>query len=272
MGATKKLMSWCITYRPGTGITQEMEDAFLKSACDKFKWYFIVTEKDAEERHIHMGGILHKEQNKEDLCKCMGSWRCGPPDAEGKLTLMKDLPYPKFAYKEGVRHQYNNEFVDEYVVKGLDRDPAQNTRIIASHLPTPEIWEDEWAAHYLPPGDTSLVRKQAADQQLNALLNKWNEWTEEEKDLPDHEKRYTWASEPRVFAFLHDCMYNREKRCMRAEKDTRKFDQLRKALRKYIVGEEVPLHEIRAEEKRLHPFTQDIHQKPTLMESHTYQE
>lgn len=268
MVATKKLMSWCITYRPGTGITDEMEAAFLKSATDKFKWYHIVTEKDAEERHIHMGGILHKEQNKEDLCKCMGSWRCGPPDAQGKLTLLSDLPYPRPAFKNGTRHQYNDEFVEKYIVKGLNEDPGQNTRVIASHLPDKEIWEDEWAAHYLPPGDTSLVRKQAADQQLNALLEKWMEHCEEEKDLPDYEKRYTWASEPRVNSFLHDLMY--VKKTIRAEKDERKLGQLRRALRKYIVGEQVPLDVIRGEEVRLYRFQQDIHLRPTDMETQTY--
>ena len=114
---TNKYQAYAITVRPLDGATSEHDNllcAFVQKYCE---YYYIVSEKLDDERHLHCGIFLKK------------------PLTRSNLSIMLRRVFKTFSDDEkrvlagGLRIMYNIDFIRTY----LDKD--DDTELILNNLP-----------------------------------------------------------------------------------------------------------------------------------------
>lgn len=134
---SNKLKTFAVTIRPKDGITDTQIKTFVSYAKRKCEYYYIITEKEDDERHIHAGLFYKKETQRSNITIELS-------------RLFKDLsPDERKVLMQGVKVMYNNDFISKYMNKG------DSTTIVESNLP--EIGTLE--SFYPPPLPTGTERK-----------------------------------------------------------------------------------------------------------------
>lgn len=172
-----KFTTFAITIRPRSGVTENdiiKYSVFVKKHC---KYYYIITEKQEDERHIHSALFFNIPKTRSNIC----TYLC---------RLFKDLDsQEKSILQKGVKILYSNSFLVEYMNKGdgnivIERNlpeldildnyyppkpkTKENARRLNMHA-TMEEYERLWRTHMssLVEVNTSTVRDFLFDMQYN---------------------------------------------------------------------------------------------------------
>lgn len=124
MPISHKIRSYAITIRPRFGVTDDQVkkfDSWVRKNCD---YYYVITEKDDDARHVHAGIFLKKHEILSNLCL--------------RLTrLFKELDHDeKTVMRDGVKRMYNGDFMSSYMAK------QDATVVISKNLPEESTLED----------------------------------------------------------------------------------------------------------------------------------
>lgn len=123
-----KVRSVAITIRPSDGVTDTHISKFSTYVKRKCEYYYIITEKEDDERHIHAGLIYKNPVTVSNVCTEL-------------LRVYKDLNTDeKLVLRRGIKVMYNNDFISKYMAKG------DSTVVVERNLP-----EDGCLESYFPP-------------------------------------------------------------------------------------------------------------------------
>lgn len=193
--------SYALTVRPRDGATITHDGllvTFLRKYC---QYWYVVSEKLDEERHLHAGVFFKKAQTRSNVCLML-------------KRVFKDLDDDeKRVLGKGVRIMYNLDFIEEYLNKDDDTVVVSDNMAEAKHL------EGYWP----PSKDQERAKASMATDKYYAKLECL--WYEHQS--PGVEIRYDT-----VCAFLSRMM-NKE-RLIRVIVDDRKLKQTAMALSRYI--------------------------------------
>lgn len=191
--------TFAITLRPRDGVTDDditLFSAWMRKHCE---YYYLITEKLVEDRHIHAALFLKTPSTQSNLCTTL-------------LRLMKHLdPEEKAVFRKGIKVMYNADFLNSYMQKGDD------TVVINECLP-----EAATLNSYYPP---ALPRKKGPSAVDPFYANLERLWWEHKRPIEE-------TNPSNLRNFLMDMMNN--KRVIRVVADNRKIFQISIALSRYI--------------------------------------
>jgi len=119
-----KFTTYAITVRPRAGISDEHIKILLKWIKRNCQYYYIISEKTGDERHIHSALYLKSPKTRSNVVQCM-------------LQVYKELDRDeKAVLGKGVKILYSNSFLTEYMNKGDD------TVVIERNLPELDILDN----------------------------------------------------------------------------------------------------------------------------------
>lgn len=193
--------SFAITFRPRDGVTEEHITKFMKYVRRTCKYYYVVTEKVEEARHIHAGLFLNSPKTKGAVVIDMK--RIDP-------TLDDD---EKRNINRGVRIQYNFDFIQNY----LDKD--DDTVLVSKNLPEVQRLDAYW-----PPREEQRLAqaKKAVDSYYANLEALWH----------IHAPVATDITKDSVADFLFNMMYSARK--IRVMRDDRTIKSTVINLKRYL--------------------------------------
>jgi hypothetical protein len=110
-------LTFAITLRPRNGINDTQVEVITSWIKKHSTYYYVITEKLNEERHVHAAVILKKEILRSNLCTALLRLDLGLCDDE------------KPVFRTGIKSMYNKDFITKYMSKGDD------TVVIAENLP-----------------------------------------------------------------------------------------------------------------------------------------
>lgn len=129
--------TYAVTFRPKDGVSDSqiaLFSTYVKRKCD---YYYIVTEKELDERHIHAGLIYKKAVSRSNVTIELN-------------RLFKNLSVEeKKVFTNGIKVMYNRDFIDKYMNKG------DGTVIIEKNLP------EKGLESYFPPPLVSRTESHA---------------------------------------------------------------------------------------------------------------
>lgn len=147
-----KYTSYAITFRPRNGVTDAHITKFMKYVRRTCQYYYVVTEKCDDARHLHAGIFLSIPKSKSNIATDLK--RIDP-------TLDDD---EKRNIGRGIRIQYNFDFIQNY----LDKD--DDTVLVAKNLPEVARLDTFWP----PPEEQRLAQsKKAVDKYYANLEALW---------------------------------------------------------------------------------------------------
>lgn len=117
MENSNKFTTFAITIRPRSGVTDNDIKLFTKYVKKNCLYFYIITEKDDDQRHIHSAIYLKKHKTRSNLCTFI-TRLFKHFDNEERRNLQK-----------GIKILYSNSFLTEYMNKG------DNTVVIERNLP-----------------------------------------------------------------------------------------------------------------------------------------
>lgn len=169
--------TFAITIRPLNGVTDQQIDSFSKFVKKHCTYYYIITEKTNDERHIHSALFFKIPKTRSNVCTYL-------------VRLFKDLSAPeKAVLQQGVKILYSNDFIEKYMNKGDD------TIVIERNLPEVSSLE----AFYPPkPLTVSVTRQLHLHDFMNKLESLWR----------IHMAPHTEIETSNARDFLFNMMYN----------------------------------------------------------------
>lgn len=179
-----KYSTWAITVRPRTGITNDQIrgiTAWIDRICD---YYYIITEKDGFERHLHAAMFLKGEDHRSNLNNRLLALACM------KRSLNDD---ELRVQREGTKIMYDWNFINSYLKKedGFHKD-------IARKLPPQEQWEVIGLQRFPENDDRRAARAFEGDPwmlKMEELFKEWLDGTERQRDgshaIPNFDGGYT---------------------------------------------------------------------------------
>jgi len=194
------IRSYALTIRPLRGCSDKHIALIQKWVKKHCAYYYVITEKQEEERHIHAGLFLKKATSKSNLGLTI-------------QRLFKDLSFEEHrVLRDGVKVMYNYDFIGKYMEKDDD------TVVIERHLPE-ESTLDEYFSEIPPKSKKGPV---ATDPFYANLERLWYA----------HKRPIEETNPNNLRHFLMDMMNN--KRLIRVIADNRKIFQISCALARYI--------------------------------------
>lgn len=175
-----KVKTFAVTIRPKNGITDSQIRTFVSYVKRKCEYYFVITEKEEDERHIHSGLVFKKETTTSNVCTEI-------------LRLYKELEDDeRKVLRNGVKVMYNKDFIDNYMHKG------DNTVIIEKNLP-----ESHHLESYFPPPKKARTESYALNHHrtMKSYESLWLEYR------APHVEIHTDV----VRDFLFDMQYNKRR-------------------------------------------------------------
>lgn len=172
-----KFTTFAVTIRPRSGVTENDINKFCLFVKKHCEYYYIITEKEGDERHIHSALFFKIPKTRSNI----STYLC---------RLFKDLDSDeKSVLQKGVKILYSNSFLVDYMNKGdgtivIERNlpeidvldnfyppkpiSNQNARRLNMHT-TMEEYENLWRTHMssLVEVNTSTVRDFLFDMQYN---------------------------------------------------------------------------------------------------------
>lgn len=169
--------TYAITIRPRSGISDQQIQKFSKWVKRNCEYYYVITEKTEDERHVHSALFLKTPKKRSNVSQCI-------------VQLFKDLdPEEKSVLQKGIKILYSNSFIESYMDKGDDTVVIERNLPEVSHLecfypPNPlaptavrrlhlhsimEQYEQFWLQYRSPLDEvnTSTVRDFLFDLQYN---------------------------------------------------------------------------------------------------------
>lgn len=197
---TTKVRSFALTHRPRGGIDDgdiKKAVAWIKKNCE---YYFVITEKEDDQRHLHASLFLKKPKTRSNFCTDM-------------LRLFKDLdPEEKAVLRKGCKFQYNAGWMKSYLEKGDSTVEIEKCLPEAHHL-----------EHYFKEvPDLQKKGPKATDPYYANLEQLWYEYKRPIEECNPENIRH----------FLMNMMNNERK--IRVIADNRKIFSLSCALARYI--------------------------------------
>jgi len=207
MSFSLKYKSFAFTIRPRQGVTDDQIKTVTKYCKNHCTYYHVITEKDAEQLHLHVGMFLKEPRARNKINEEVFRHKC-----------FKDLDSQERPCQlNGTKIMYNRDWVNKYC------DKEDNTVVIASNLP-----ELHHIDHFFPSKEEQDKAKakaalnNAADKRMCRLEQMWYECRD-----PGVEVNYT-----NVAHFYSDMMYCT--RVLRVIHCPRKLSQQIHSLVRYI--------------------------------------
>lgn len=151
--------SFAVTLRPHHGISDGQVDKFVKWCRKKCKYFYVITEKDDENRHLHAGLFLLTAMSQSNLCTTL-------------LRLYKDLEdVEKRVFRNGIKVMYNMDWLDKYLKKG------DSTIVVEDNLP-----ESGHLESYFPE-PKEKKKKEGANPYYEKLEKLWYEHKEPQYEI-----------------------------------------------------------------------------------------
>lgn len=145
-----KYSCYAVTIRPRYGVN-ETDFEIINAHIPKCDYYYVITEKDDESRHIHAMFYLSKEQSISDYNKWWFRKYNKPEQKERGI----------YSYMVKTKVVYNDDFYQIYLQKG------DSTKIICSKMPEEDIRKSYYK-------DVERARK-VVDYQMDKLEKLWKE-------------------------------------------------------------------------------------------------
>lgn len=196
-----KYKSFALTVRPRDGATSAHDDLLCKFVRKQCDYYYIISEKLDDERHLHCGIFLKKAVKRADFTTVIKRVFKAFDDEEKRVL------------NQGVKIMYNYDFIQNY----LDKD--DDTEVILKNLPEESHLESYWP----PSKEQEKAKAKAAVDKYYANL----EYLWFQHQPVAHEVNYHECAK-----FLSDLMYN--KRLIRVMRDDKAIAQCAKHLSRYI--------------------------------------
>lgn len=128
-----KFKTYAITIRPRSGVTDSDINKFTKWVKRQCEYYYVITEKTDDERHVHSALYLKSPKTRSNVSQCI-------------LQLFKHFEKDeKSVLQKGVKILYSNSFLTQYMNKG------DNTVVIERNLPEVDVLDS-----YYPPKPQSI--------------------------------------------------------------------------------------------------------------------
>jgi len=192
--------SYCITFRPHGGVTDKQISTLSRWIKKSSEYYFVITEKEDEARHIHASIFLNKKTTRSNLTITLS-------------RLFKELTHEeKAVFNRGIKAQYNSDFITEYMNKGDD------TVVIERNLPEIATLDKYFA-------EVPDKRKKGPKTTDPFYANLEKLWFEHKRPIEE-------CNPSNLRNFLMDMMNN--KRLIRVIADNRKIFSISCALSRYI--------------------------------------
>lgn len=173
-----KFVTFAFTVRPRDGVTDDHIQSFVKYIKSKCTYYYIITEKKDDERHIHAATVFKKPVTRSNVCTCI-------------VRIFSDLsPEERKVLQQGVRVMYNSDFMNKYMEKDDD------TVVIERNLP-----ESGCIESFFPPPLKKKTTTLSNHAMIKNLERLWHEYM-----LPHVE-----INTPNVRDFLFDMQYNKRR-------------------------------------------------------------
>ena len=194
---SRTFKSFSITIRPKDGITDEQIQKYCAFSKKKSLYCYIVTEKEASERHVHAALITDKATRVDNLQRSIINLYPDFTNAEKRVAIL-------------VKPMYNFTWIT-YLQKG------DSTVIVESNLPEVALLDS-----YFPEEPKNKVRSTVKSTYYGRLEKLWFENTTPDVDpIPVNCRN-----------FLFDMMYN--KRVIDPLRDDKTIIQVSRHLSRYI--------------------------------------
>ena len=144
-----KYLCYAITIRPKYGVN-EIDFKIVDNFLSKCEYYYVITEKTGESRHIHAVLYLKKEQRISDFNR----WWCR------KYTTPDQKERGIYKYMFQSKVCYNDDFYEEYLQKD------DETCVIQSKMPE----KDTRLKYY----KDIVIKSKVIDYQMDKLEKMWN--------------------------------------------------------------------------------------------------
>lgn len=155
--------SWCLTFRPKEGITDDQIDA-ISQWLQKADWHIAVLHNHGEARHMHMSVWLEKSTTKSNLNNRFLSIK----GIEGTLSSVEQK-----VFRAGTKIQYNSDFVCNYM------QTHDDPRVVTERLPECKLEDNATSeilcAYYPEPDDTRAKREFKGTPWYVEMEKKWHE-------------------------------------------------------------------------------------------------
>lgn len=178
MSKATKFTTYAITVRPRSGVSDAdviLFTAFAKKYCE---YYYIITEKDDDERHIHSALYLKASKTRSNVCTLL-------------TRLFKHFEKDELSVlQKGVKILYSNSFLTDYMNKG------DNTVVVERNLPEMDVLDN-----YYPPKPVST--------QATRRLNMHATMEQYESLWRTHVSSLVECNTASVRDFLFDMQYNK---------------------------------------------------------------
>ena len=162
MTSINKFSTFAITFRPRDGVTEEHISLFTNFVKKTSDYYYIITEKEDDERHIHSAVVTKTPLARSNVCQRL-------------KQLFKGLDPEEYAVLfKGVKILYSDDFITKY----MDKD--DDTVVIERNLPESASLE----AFYPPkPSVGPVNRRLQYHHQMEELEKLWHQFVPPHYDV-----------------------------------------------------------------------------------------
>lgn len=187
----RKYKSFALTVRPRDGVTDEHIASFVKLAKRVSEFYFVATEKEGSERHIHAGLFLKEAIDVKGMNRQL-------------VRVYKDFDDDEQrTLRKGTRIMYNIDFIENYIG---DADKGDVTVVVAKELPEAKFLEGYWPSK---AEQNKAIALSATDKFYAKLERLWFETRDPGVDI----------NRDTVAVFIYDMMFKSRKiRVLRDQK------------------------------------------------------
>lgn len=173
-----KFTTYSITVRPRSGITDQQVQKFCKWVKKQCEYYYVITEKLEDERHIHSALYFKAPKKRSNVSQLL-------------LQIFKELDAEeKSVLQKGVKILYSNSFLTDYMNKG------DNTVVIERNLPELDVLDNFYPPKPLSPANARRLNMHATMEQYENL---WR----------THVSSLVEVNTSSVRDFLFDMQYNK---------------------------------------------------------------
>jgi len=154
--------TFAITLRPLDGVTDTQIDVLTTFVKQRCKYYYIITEKENESRHVHAGVFLDKAVTPCNFRTLL-------------LRKFRTLSDPEQrVFRKGIVVMFNSDWINKYLHKGDD------TVVIAQSLPEAGHLE----SYYPPPLEATAGRARNSMNPYYAHLRTlWYQHSDPNRDI-----------------------------------------------------------------------------------------
>jgi len=196
--------SYAITFRPRSGVTDPQCSTILNWARKSCTYYYVITEKEDDARHVHAALFLKKATSISNLATTLT--RLFPSLSSEELAV----------FRKGIKSMYNKDFLETYMQKG------DSTVVLATCLPEMATLDSYFA-------DVPNPKKRGPSHADPYYANLEKLWFEHKRPIDE--------CNPENLRHFLMAMMNK-KRLIRVISDNRKIFQLSCSLSRYINKEE----------------------------------